>query len=95
MMFVSVASLAWQLRDPGARRGSLLVSLALLVPPIVLAGARIVPNAGELARSSAPIAAQGALATSILVDHLYCFVSIACFLVFELRRRRASGGDAA
>lgn len=86
MMCVSVLARLWQLRAPGGRGWSAWVSLALLVPPIALAGARIVPNAGTLAYAQAPLTEQEALATSILVDHLYCFASIAAFLVFELAR---------
>ena len=81
-------ALVWQGRDPSTRRGPWLASLVLLVPPIALAGGRIVPNAGELAQSVAPLAEQSAMAVSILVDHLYCFASIAVFLVVELWRQR-------
>ena len=89
MMGMSVASLAWQFREVGARWKRLCVSMLLLVPPIALAGVRIVPNARALAQSTGPIAEQSALAISILTDHLYCFASIAAFLVFELFRLRS------
>ena len=97
MMGLSVLARLWQVREPGGRGFSAWVSLALLVPPIALAGARIVPNAATLAHASAPLAEQDALATSILVDHLYCLASIAAFLVFEVARLHfghdAPGGE--
>jgi hypothetical protein len=60
------------------------VSLALAVPPILLAGARTVPSAVRLGGRGDTIDAQGALARSILREHLLCFAAIASLVAVQL-----------
>lgn len=60
----------------------------LVIPPILLAGIRVVPTAGTLAQSTASHADQVTLSVAILQDHLFCFVSISCFLLLQVTRRQ-------
>jgi len=59
-------------------------SLALAVPPIVLAGAHTVPSAVRLGGRRDPIERQSALARTILREHLFCALSIAGLLALQL-----------
>jgi hypothetical protein len=59
-------------------------SLALAVPPIVLAGAHTVPSAVRLGARRDPIERQSALARTILREHLFCALSIAGLLALQL-----------
>ena len=60
------------------------VSLVLAAAPILLAGARTVPNAVRLGGRGDTIGAQSALARSILREHLLCIAGIAALLVVQL-----------
>lgn len=59
-------------------------SLALAVPPIVLAGAHTVPSAVRLGARRDPIERQSALARTICREHLFCALCIAALLVVQL-----------
>ncbi len=59
-------------------------SLALALPPIVLAGARTVPSAVRLGTRRDPIERQRALARTICREHLVCALCIAALLVVQL-----------
>jgi hypothetical protein len=59
-------------------------SLPLAALPIGLARVRTVPNAVRLGRRADTPERQGALARSILRDHLACFVAILTLLVLQL-----------
>jgi hypothetical protein len=59
-------------------------SLALAVPPIVLAGAHTVPSAMRLGARRDPIERQTALARTICREHLFCALCIAALLVVQL-----------
>ena len=54
--------------------------------PAVLALLRTVPNAIRLGARTDALEIQVELARSILLDHLFCFTSIAIFAVLQLRR---------
>lgn len=58
-------------------------SVALAVPPIALAGARVVPNAVRLGTREDDKGTQSALAREIHRDHWYCFASIFGLLVVQ------------
>ena len=88
MMFLSVVATLVQYKDDCLVAWTWLASLLLLVPPILLAIVRVVPNAGKLADSDADYRQQLDLADAILQDHLFCFASISCFLVLQLYRTR-------
>ena len=82
MMLLTIAGsvvLLW--RTPSLRA---FVALLLVVAPVALARARIVPNAMRLGRREDPLDVQRALARTILRDHLACWAAIATFLVLRL-----------
>ncbi len=60
-----------------------LSSVCLAVPPIALAGARVVPSAVRLATRADDVATQSAIAREIHRDHWYCFASILGLLVVQ------------
>jgi hypothetical protein len=62
--------------------GALAIPLAL--GPIVLAGARTVPSAVRLGRTTDSGPAELALARRILADHVLCFACIAGVIVVQL-----------
>ena len=86
MMLLSIAALLLQYKDRYLVRWSWVVSLLLLLPPILLAALRVVPNAKKLAFFNADHLYQVNLASAILQDHLFCFSAISCFLVLQLYR---------
>jgi len=59
-------------------------SLALALPPIVLAGAHTVPSAVRLGTRHDPPQRQSALARSILHEHLFCTAAISALLALQL-----------
>ncbi len=59
-------------------------SLALALPPILLAGGRTVPNAVRLGARADPDAVQGDLARAILRDHIICLAAIAGLIALQL-----------
>lgn len=61
-----------------------LASLPLAGGPILLAFARVLPNAIRLGARSDPLARQSALARSICRDHLLCFGGLLAFVVLQL-----------
>jgi hypothetical protein len=80
---LAASAQAWRTPGPLWRR---LLPVALLAGPIVLALARVFPDAIRLgARLGAPDE-QSALARSICRAHLACFASVGAALVGQLRR---------
>ena len=65
------------------------VAVLLVISPVILAGARVLPNAIKLGARSGTVAEQSALAQRILHDHIACLLSIAGFILvqFVLARR--------
>lgn len=60
-----------------------LVSLGLAVPPIGLAGARVVRDARRLARREDSLDVQRTLARRICTDHLFCLAAIVSLVVVQ------------
>ena len=89
VMAVTVVSVSAQaIRAPGPpwRR---LVPVVLLVGPILLAAARVFPNAVRLGARLGSPAGQSALARAICRDHLVCLVCVGGFLAIQLGREAA------
>lgn len=85
---VGVVLQLWRARFPKWLRGVVGLSAGV---PIALAIAWIVPAAVELGSRSAPAAREAALARSILLGHVVCFVSIAVFIGCQLFLSRRAG----
>ena len=60
------------------------LSLALAIPPIALAAARIVPSAVRLGARVDPADRQSELARSIFRNHLFSLAAIACLILVQL-----------
>jgi hypothetical protein len=84
VMIVGLAAVCWQLVAGSVSRGAAIASLALAVPPVVLAARRVLPSAVRLAGRGDPIGTQSALARRICRDHLLCLAAIAGFVVVQL-----------
>ena len=84
VMSLTIAGVVWQLFWG---RMSLRLRLAALVlggGPIVLAAARVLPNAMMLAVQGGSVAEQSDLARAIMVDHIACFAAIGAFVLIEV-----------
>lgn len=84
MMVIAIAGAALQLRDQGLALWLRILGVALVLPPVALAGIRVVPNARKLAEGGLSLAEQSDLSILILQDHLYCITSIFGFLLLQL-----------
>jgi len=84
VMAVTVIASAVQIAAGDGSRWLAAASLALCGGPILLAMARVYPNAVRLAARSDGAPRQSALARSICHDHLVCLLGIAGFLVLQL-----------
>lgn len=80
VMAALVVTLAWQLVTSTPARTTAAVSLALCGVPIVLALARVFPNAIRLGARKDSRAEQSRLARAIAIDHLLCFGAMLAFL---------------
>ena len=81
---IGVVAVVAQLITGSVSRWVPILSLVIGVPPMVLAGARVVSNAMRLGRRTDPIDVQSALARRICRDHLFCLAAIAGFLLVQL-----------
>ena len=81
MLLTIAGSVARLWRVPSWRA---FVALLLVVAPVALARARVVPNAMRLGRRDDPLPTQRQLARTILWDHVACFAAIAAFLAVQL-----------
>ena len=61
-----------------------ITALLLLVAPVVLAAARVFPNARRLGARGDSAQEQSRLARAIARDHVACIAAIAAFLVLRL-----------
>jgi hypothetical protein len=61
-----------------------IMGLALVFPPVILAGVKIVPEASSLGLDPITAAEQTALSLSILQAHLYCLASVLLFLTLQI-----------
>jgi hypothetical protein len=84
VMLATLAAIAVQIASGEERTWVALLSLAFALPPIVLAGARIVPRAVRLGTRVDPAELQSALARSIFREHVLCASSIAALLTVQL-----------
>ena len=83
-MLATLAATVVQLVREDSPRWVSAVSLLAALSAIALAGARTVPSAVRLGTRRDPVAVQGALARSVLRDHLVCLASISTLLVVQL-----------
>jgi hypothetical protein len=84
VMFATLAAIAAEIARSDPARWIGLVSLALAVPAIALAGARIVPSAVQLGARRGTAERQSALARSIFRGHVFCVAAMAGVLVVQL-----------
>jgi hypothetical protein len=84
VMLATLAAIAVEIASGEERTWVALLSLALALPPIVLAGARIVPRAVRLGTRVDPAELQSELARSIFREHVLCASSIAALLTVQL-----------
>jgi len=80
MVLTITGSVVLLWRQPSLRT---FFALLLVVAPVALAGARVVPNAMRLGRRGDPLPVQRQLARTILRDHVACFVAVAAFLALH------------
>jgi hypothetical protein len=84
VMLATLAAIVAEIAAGSRARWVPWASLALAVPPIVLAGARTVPSAVRLGARRDPTQRQSELARSICRDHLFCAAAIAALLALQL-----------
>jgi hypothetical protein len=84
VMAVTVVGLLAEIAVGAGRPWIAEASLALCGGPILLAMARVYPNAVRLAACSDDARGQSALARSICRDHLACLAGILAFLILRL-----------
>jgi hypothetical protein len=83
VMLATLAAIAVEIASGQERTWVALLSLALALPPILLAGARIVPDAVRLGARIDPAERQSELARSIFRGHVLCATSIAALLTVQ------------
>jgi hypothetical protein len=84
VMVATLAAIIVQIASGDEQSWVAPVSLALALPPIALAGGRIVPHAVRLGARVDPVEGQSALARSIFREHLLCTGAIAALVVVQL-----------
>ena len=84
VMLATLAAIVVEIASGEERTWVALLSLALALPPIVLAGGRIVPRAVRLGTRVDPSERQSALARSIFREHVLCAGFIAALLTVQL-----------
>jgi hypothetical protein len=84
IMLATLAAIVVELASSEVDLWVASLSLALAVPPIMLAGLAIVPRAVRLGARVDPRARQSALARSIFRGHLVCAAAIAALLALQL-----------
>lgn len=83
MMAATVGATLVQWRAGELTRNWAVAALALCIPPILLALARVLPNAMRLATRGDSLDVQSELARAVCYDHIFCFVSILGFLTLQ------------
>jgi hypothetical protein len=83
-MLGTLAAIVVEIARGEPRQWVAWISLALALPPIVLAAVRIVPRAVRLGRRVDPPQRQSALAREIFRQHVLCAAMIAALLVLQL-----------
>lgn len=84
MMFIAVLALAVQVTRASEEHWVGLVSLPFCGGPIVLAGARVFPNAVRLGARAGSALEQSRLARTICRDHLLCLGGMSVFVGLQL-----------
>ncbi len=84
VMLATLTALVLEATSGDTRLAVALVSIALALAPIGLAGARTVPSAVRLGTRADTTAAQSTLARSICRQHVFCAASIAALLAVQL-----------
>jgi hypothetical protein len=83
-MLATVAAILAEIARGGPRQWVAWISLALALPPVVLAALRIVPRAVRLGRRVDPPQRQSTLAREIFREHVLCAAMIAALLALQL-----------
>lgn len=83
VMVVAVLGSVWGLRRR-SHRGLRWLGLLSSAGPIVLAAARVVPNAVRLGTGAGSPAERSALARAIFTDHVLCAASIVVFTIVQI-----------
>jgi hypothetical protein len=84
MMLATLAALVVELTEGHRPLWAGWVSLALALAAISVAARRTVANAVRLGARRDPVGVQGALARSVLRDHLFCFAAIGAMVGLQL-----------
>jgi hypothetical protein len=84
VMVATLAAIVVQIAGADEPRWAAWTSLALAAVAIVLAATRTLPSAVRLGTRRDATAVQGALARTILREHLVCAAAIAALLVVQL-----------
>jgi hypothetical protein len=83
-MLATLAAVAVELADDDYASWVRWGSLALVLAPVLLAGARTVPSAVRLGTRSDTPARQTQLARTLLREHLFCFCAVAALIAVQL-----------
>ena len=84
MMFIAILALVAQITRANEQRWVGLLSLPFCGGPVVLAAARVVPNAVRLGSRVDSAVEQTRLARAICRDHLFCLCGIGVFVALQL-----------
>jgi len=84
VMLAALGAAAWDLATGARPLWLRAASLPLLLAPVALAGARVLPNAVRLGARADPPDQQSALARAIARDHLACLAAVSLFLLLQL-----------
>ncbi len=84
MMLVAILALLAQITRANDQRWAGVLSLPFCGGPVVLAAARVVPNAVRLGSRVDSAAEQSRLARAICRDHLFCLGGISLFVALQL-----------
>jgi hypothetical protein len=85
VMIVAVTGALVRLVREPASRGLHALALGLIAAPVALALLRVFPDAVRLGTGAGPAPVRSDLARAILHGHLFCLVSVAAFLIVQLR----------
>jgi hypothetical protein len=84
VMLATLAAIVVEIASGPQEAWVSLLSLALALAPIALAGGRVVPRAVRLGQRVDPVERQSELARSIFRDHLFCAGAIVALLALQL-----------
>ncbi len=84
VMVATIAAVVVEIADGTKQAWVAWASLALVLAPVVLAGAHTVPSAVRLGARSDEISRQSALARTICREHLLCAGAIVALITLQL-----------